>query len=165
MQNPTQQAMLISWQAGHYADALKIAQENAAKGDPASEGMLAKAYYEGVGVKRNFSQARWWAEKAHAKGDPEGTFILGLIYKNGAGVTADPDHALKLFDEAADKGEHYSAMEAKAIRMDKEAAKYAPKRGVEDQACFTAGGVPVGFECLRGPDAIDPYAPTVNEEN
>jgi TPR repeat protein len=166
MQNPTEQAMKMNWQAGHYADALKIAQENAAKGDPSSEGMLAKAYYEGVGVPRSFSQARYWAEKAHAKNDPEGTFILGLIYNNGAGVQQDRERALKLFDEAADHGEHYAAMEAKAIRMDKEVAKYAPKHdGVMDTACGVAGGTMAGFECIRGGSDIDPFAASQNEEN
>jgi TPR repeat protein len=166
LQNPTEQAMTMAWQSGHYADALKTAQENAAKGDPTSEGLLAKAYYEGVGVKRDFHQAMSWAEKAHAQNNPEGTFILGLIYKNGAGVLVDRDRALKLFDEAGAQGHRYAQMEAKAIRMDIEIGKMTPKGGnVEDVACSTAGGVSVGPECIRGGQNIDPFASWKNESN
>jgi TPR repeat protein len=166
LEDPSHQAMLMAWQSGHYADALKTAEENAAKGDAASEGLLAKASYEGVGVKRDFHQAMYWANKANAQNDPEGTFILGLIYKNGAGVPEDRDRALKLFDQAGESGHRYAQMEAKAMRMDIEIGKMLPKHGnVEDVACNTAGGTSVGFECIRGGENIDPFASWQNESN
>src|SRR5262249_32835488 len=57
LENPTYQAMTLAWQAGHYADALKTAQEQAAKGDASAEALLGKAYYEGVGVPQDYATA------------------------------------------------------------------------------------------------------------
>jgi TPR repeat protein len=154
LDNPTYQAMTMAWQAGHYADALKTAQEQAAKGDASAEALLARAYYEGVGVARNYSTALHWANKAVAQNSADGMFILGLMYEFGRGVNQDLDKALGLFDQAGALGNRYAQMEAKGMRMQGEAdaqqARFA-------SICHKAGGYTDGPVCLRGGMDIDPY--------
>ena len=154
LDNPTYQAMTMAWQAGHYADALKTAQEQAAQGDASSEALLARAYYEGVGVARNCSTALHWANKAAGQNNADGMFILGLIYEYGCGVNQDLDKALGLFDQAGALGNRSAQMEAKGMRMqgeaDAQAARYAA-------ACRKAGGYVDGPSCMSGGMAIDPY--------
>ncbi len=154
MGNPTYQAMTMSWQAGHYADAIKIAKEQAAKGDATAEALLGKAYYEGVGVQLNYHTAMDWCKKAAAQNNADGMFIEGLMYEHGAGVTQDTDRAVKIFDRAAELGNRYAQMEAKGMRMQGEsnalAARYAT-------ACHAAGGYAMDFQCISGGMVIDPY--------
>jgi TPR repeat protein len=154
LDNPTYRAMTMAWQAGHYADAINAAQEQAAKGDPSSEALLARAYYEGVGEPRNCSAALHWANKAAAQNNADGMFILGLIYEHGCGVNQDLDKALGLFDKAGALGNRYAQMEAKGMRIqgeaDAQAARYAA-------VCRKAGGYVDGPLCISGGMAIDPY--------
>jgi len=152
--NHTYQAMTMAWQAGHYADALQTAQEEATKGDASAQALLGKAYYEGVGKPRNYTTALYWTNLAAAQKNPDALFILGLMYEHGRGVKPDMDKAVGLFDEAADLGNRYAQMEAKGMRIqgeaDAQAARYA---GV----CRNAGGYVDDGMCVRGGMAIDPY--------
>ena len=154
LQNPTQQAMTMSWQAGHYADAIKIAQEQAAKGDASAEALLGKAYYEGVGAQLNYHTAMYWSQKAAAQNNADGMFIEGLMYEHGAGVTQDTDRAVKIFDRAAALGNRYAQMEAKGMRMQGESNALAARFGA---ACHAAGGYARDFQCFSGDMVIDPY--------
>lgn len=52
--------MKAAWQTGHYSDALRNAEARAAKGDANAQALLGKAYYEGVGVTRNYATALGW---------------------------------------------------------------------------------------------------------
>lgn len=44
---------------------------------------LAVAYYDGIGVRRNYKQALRWAEKAAQSGDTESYWLVGYIYYYG----------------------------------------------------------------------------------
>jgi TPR repeat protein len=168
LDNPSYQAMTMAWQAGHYADALKTAQEQAAKGDASAQALLGKAYYEGVGVPRNYSTALNWNNKAVAQNNPDAMFILGLMYEHGRGVPQDLDRALKLFDRAGELGQRYAQMEAKGMRMQGEANRTAAlahgNSSSEDIACQTAGGVSTPGACIRGGENIDPFNPYAGSE-
>ncbi len=159
--DPGNLATTAAWQAGHYADAIKNAQASAGKGDASAEALLGRAYYEGVGVQRNFGTARTWLEKAVAQNNGDGMFFLGLMYEHGYGVSQDIPKSLQLFDRAADLGQRYAQMEAKGMRLQGEAnrtAALAHRNGVEETACATAGGISSGFgECMKGGGDIDPF--------
>ena len=159
--DPGNLTMTAAWQSGHYADAIKDAQDAANKGDAAAQALLGKAYYEGVGVPRNFATALVWLNKSVAQNNKEAMFILGLMYEHGAGITQNIPKSLELFDKAATMGENYAAMEAKGMRMQGEsnrvAAEVRKHGGVMDTACATAGGVSVGPECIKGGSNIDPF--------
>jgi TPR repeat protein len=152
--DPGKLAMSASWQSGHYADALKNAHDMAAKGDADAEALLGKAYYEGVGVGRDYKTALMWINKAVAQNNADAIFILGLMTEFGRGVNQDLQQALALFDKAGAMGQRYAQMEAKGMRMQGEAdaqqARFAKQ-------CASRGGVADGPECLLGGMVIDPY--------
>ena len=159
--DPGKLAMDAAWQSGHYADAIKSAQASAEKGDANSEELLGRAYYEGVGVARNYSTALFWLNKAVAQGNADAMFFLGLMYEHARGVNQDIPKAMDLFDRAAEKGQRYAQMEAKGMRMQGEANRQAAEArkhgGVEDAACAAAGGISSPGECLKGGGSIDPF--------
>jgi TPR repeat protein len=161
-------AMTVSWMSGHYADAIKAAQAAAAKGDANAEALLGRAYYEGLGVPQNRTEAKKWLTLAVNQNQPDAMFFLGLMEEYGRGVPQNVQGALALFDRAAALGQHYADMEAAGMRMQGEAAAQAARShgGAEGVACATAGGVSVGGgECVRGGSNIDPFNATQNEEN
>ena len=157
--DPGSLAMAAAWQSGHYADAIKDAQASAALGDAKSESLLGRAYYEGVGVPRNYATALIWLNKAVAQNNADAMFFLGLMYEHAYGVNQDIPKAMDLFDRAAEKGQRYAQMEAKGMRMQGEANAQAARmhHGVMDTACETAGGIAAGGECLKGGGSIDPF--------
>ncbi len=162
--DPETQAFSASWQAGHYADALRQATARANQGDAPAQALLCKAYYEGVGAPRNFATALNWCNRAVALNNADGMFILGLMYEHGAGVNQDLDKALNLFNQAAQRGQGFARMEAKGMLMQGEANRTAAEArkhmGVEETACGVAGGSMAGFECIRGGETIDPFDAT-----
>ena len=159
--DPGKLAMDAAWQSGHYVDAIKNAQASAEKGDANAEGLLGRAYYEGVGVPRNYSTALFWFNKSVAQGNADAMFFLGLMYEHGRGVNQDIPKSMDLFDRAAEKGQRYAQMEAKGMRMQGESNRIAAEArkhgGVEDAACAAAGGISSPGECLKGGGSIDPF--------
>jgi len=157
--DPDALAFTAAWQAGHYADALRNAEERAKQGSASAQALLGRAYYEGVGVPLNYATALMWLNKAVAQGNADAMFFLGLMYEHGRGVVQDIPRAQDLFDRAAEKGQGYARMEAKGMRIQGEINRYAANahNGVMETACATAGGISVDFECLKGGSNIDPF--------
>lgn len=161
--DPQGQAFKASWQAGHYDDALKGAQERANQGDAGAEALLGKAYYEGVGAPRDYSKALYWLNRSVAQNNADAMFILGLMYEHGRGVNQDIPRSVKLFDQAAAMGQGYARMEAAGMRMQGESnrvAAMAHHGGSEETACGVAGGTYSPGECIRGGETIDPFDST-----
>jgi TPR repeat protein len=152
--DPEGQAMAASWQSGHYADALKSAQTQAAKGDAKAEALLGRAYYEGVGVARNYATALYWLNKAADQKNPDALFFLGLMYEWGHGVKQDLDKSQALLDKAAELGQGYAKIEAGMMREEGAAAEQQARFAA---VCRRAGGVADGPLCMVGDGAIDPY--------
>ncbi|HLJ24720.1 MAG TPA: tetratricopeptide repeat protein [Candidatus Acidoferrales bacterium] len=159
--DPASQALTAAWQSGHYADAIKSAEAGAAKGDASAEALLGRAYYEGLGVPRNYATAATWLNKAVAQNNANAMFFLGLMKEFGRGVPQNLNEALDLFDRAAALGQGYAKMEAAGMRMQGEINRQAAKMhggGVMERACETAGGIPdsAGL-CMKGGGTIDPF--------
>jgi TPR repeat protein len=152
--DPGRLAMDAAWQSGHYADAINNARALAAKGDANGEALLGRAYYEGVGVSRDYPTALTWLNKAVAQNNADAMFILGLMYELSRGVNEDLKKALGLFDQAAALGQRYAEMEAKGMRIAGEAAAQQARFAA---ACQRRGGVADGPVCAIGGLAIDPY--------
>jgi TPR repeat protein len=70
---------------------------------------LARAYYYGSGVEKDYAKAVEWNEKAMSLGSVEAQQLLAVQYANGQGVTRDRKRAVDLAHQAADKGS-FSAM-------------------------------------------------------
>ena len=96
--------MRASWQASHYADAVQQATVLANKGNGAAQALLARAYYEGMGVERNYATAMAWAQKAAAQNDVDGLYYLGLMYYEARGVPRDFKTARDLFTRSGKLG-------------------------------------------------------------
>lgn len=161
--DPANLAITAAWQAGRYADALRSAQALAEKGDAQAQALLGRAYYEGVGIPRNYNWALSWLDKSVAQGNADAMFFLGLMHEHGRGVPQNLAKAIDLFDRAAALGQRYAQMEAKGMRLQGESNRVAAaihaNHSIEDNACFTAGGIPVPGACIRGGENIDPYNP------
>jgi TPR repeat protein len=160
--DPANAAITVQWQSGNYAQAIQNAQALANKGDATSEAVLGRAYYEGVGVARNYQYALYYLNKSVAQNNPDAMFILGLMYEHGRGVPQNFPKALQLFDTAAPKN-RYAEMEAAGMRMQGESNRIAAlahaNSSTEDIACQTAGGVSTPGACIRGGENIDPWNP------
>jgi TPR repeat protein len=152
--DPGKLAMDASWKSGHYADGLQKAQALAAKGDANGQALLGRAYYEGVGVPRNYTTALTWLNKAIAQNNADAMFILGLMYEWGRGVRQDVPKAQGLFDRASALGQFDARTEAAGMRMEGEAAQQQARWAA---ACQRRGGVTDGPECLIGGYPVDPY--------
>ena len=165
--DPGNLAITASWQAGHYVEALQNAQVLAAKGDAKAEAILGRAYYEGVGVARNYSTALRWLNSAVAQSNADAMFILGLMYEHGRGVYQNFPKALELFDRATPLGQRYAQMEAAGMRLQGESNRVAAlmhrNSSTEDTACAVAGGTSSPGECIRGGENIDPWNPNTGQ--
>jgi TPR repeat protein len=159
--DPGSLALTAAWQSGHYADAIKNAEAGAAKGDASAESLLGRAYYEGLGVPRNYSTALIWLNKAVAQNNADAMFFLGLMTEFGRGIPQNLNEALQLFDRAAALGQGYAKMEAAGMRQQGEINRQMAKMhggGVLERACQTAGGISdsAGL-CMKGGSDIDPF--------
>ncbi len=167
--DPTNNAITASWQAGHYTEALQNAEGPATKGDAKAQAILGRAYYEGVGVPRNYATALRWLTPAVKQNNSDAMFILGLMYEHGRGINQDFPKSLELFDHAAQLGQRYAEMEAAGMRLQGEANRQAAlahrNSNSEDIACETAGGISSPGACIRGGENIDPFNATENESH
>lgn len=152
--DPGNLALSATWQSGHYAEAIRNAEAAAANGDVHAEALLGRAYYEGLGVPRNYATALVWLNKAAAKGNADSMFFLGLMYEFARGVPQDVPRAQALFDKAAALGQRYAQMEAKGMRMEGAAAEQQARFAA---VCQSRGGIADGPVCERYGVAIDPY--------
>ncbi|HYM27557.1 MAG TPA: tetratricopeptide repeat protein [Steroidobacteraceae bacterium] len=134
--SPGDSALAGAWQAGHYADAVKLATDLANKGDVRAQALLARAYYVGQGVARDDHAAFGWAQKAAAADDPDGLYLLGQCYANSRGVARNLTKADGLFEQAIDRG----SIEARSARSGIDWAVGRVKSPVDGGITFCARG-------------------------
>ncbi len=160
--DPANSAITAQWQSGNYAQAIQSAQALAQKGDASAQAILGRAYYEGVGVPRNYQNALYYLTRSVAQNNADAMFILGLMYEHGRGVPQNFPKALQLFDQATPHN-RYAQMEAAGMRLQGESNRIAAllhsNSSVEDTACATAGGISTPGACIKGGDNIDPWNP------
>lgn len=65
---------------------------------------LGLRYYEGQGVKQDYTQAVQWFRKGAELGDEEARYWLGVCYYHGHGVEQDYAQAAQLYQKAAEQG-------------------------------------------------------------
>jgi TPR repeat protein len=86
--------------AGDYRLAACWLKVGAQQEEPASEGLLASLYYQGLGVPQNYAEAFKWASKSAAQGNDFGEDQLSLIYATGNGAEANSAVARYWFQRA-----------------------------------------------------------------
>lgn len=72
--------------------------------DPSTCYDLAVQYYEGNGVKQDYTQAVKWLQEAAQQGHPQAQYKLGAMYSFGQGVTQNSSEAVNWFRKAAEQG-------------------------------------------------------------
>jgi TPR repeat protein len=152
--DPAGQAMTAQWQAAHYADALKTAYVEAAKGNATAEALIGRSYYEGHGAPQNYQMALPWFNKAAAQKNADALYYLGMMYEYGRGVYPNIPKAVSLLDQSAALGNRYADIEVGGMRMEGEAAQQVARYVA---ACRNAGGFYNGETCTRGGMMFNPY--------
>jgi hypothetical protein len=93
----------IEWKK--LADAASETRARAGRGDVTAEFELARIYYEGKGVPRDYGEAIRWYGKAADHGYTKAQFNLGNLYYRGQGVPRDYSEAIRWYRRAADQGD------------------------------------------------------------
>ena len=66
--------------------------------------LIGNRYLTGIGVERNFAQARYWFQQAAAWGHANALFLLGVLYERGLGVKINHTQAYKWFSLSVESG-------------------------------------------------------------
>lgn len=83
-----------------FAGLLKLAES----GDLSAQSEIARRYYEGDGIERNFQEAAKWTMEGAKRGIPKSQNNLGTLYQNGEGVTQNHKEAVNWYRLAAAQG-------------------------------------------------------------
>ncbi len=93
-----------AYQRGYYLTAMDSALPRAQNGDAAAQTLVAELFDQGLGVKRDRSQAAFWYKQAAEGGDPAGMFKYALLLMEGRQVERDRKKADEFMKRAADAG-------------------------------------------------------------
>lgn len=94
----------IAFEKGNYASAFPIWKIRAEQGNLEAQNFLGIHYFLGLGVKKDFTLAKKWYEKAAIKGHPDAQRNLGLLYESGHGSPRDFENAFIWFYAAHRQG-------------------------------------------------------------
>ena len=86
--NPNQDAR-AAYQAGDYAEALRILRPAAEQGDAEAQNAIGSMYSNGDGVPQDYAEAVRWVHLSAEQGYASAQRGLGYAYKNGFGVPQD----------------------------------------------------------------------------
>lgn len=84
------------------AELFAVLAAEAEKGNAHAMVNLGTLYENGVGVRRNFTKAFEWYDKAAKAGSPEGYMRLGAAYEIGVGTPTDLEKAFLNYEKAAE---------------------------------------------------------------
>ena len=79
-------------------------KKSATNGNTKDQVKLAKYYYSGMGVQKDYTQAWQWFSKAAESDNAEALFYMGKMVDNGLGVPKNPGYAAVFYTTAADQG-------------------------------------------------------------
>lgn len=93
-----------AFQRGLYLSALNIALPKAQLGDAAAQTLVAELMNNGLGVRRNPTDAAFWYEQAAKAGDANAQYKLALMLLTGESVKQDKKAADEMMRKAAQGG-------------------------------------------------------------
>lgn len=93
-----------AFQRGLYLSALNIALPKAQLGDSAAQTLVAELMNNGLGVRRNPTDAAFWYEQAARAGDANAQYKYALMLLTGENVKQDKKAADAMMRKAADGG-------------------------------------------------------------
>ena len=107
---PDYQKGKAAYDAGKYAEALRVFKPLAEQGNADAQLYLAGMYARGESVPQDEKEAARWVRLAAEKGNADAQWQQGYRYETGDGVPQDYKEALKWFRLAAEQG-HAGAQE------------------------------------------------------
>jgi uncharacterized protein len=95
-----------AFQRGQYATALHEAMRrlDVNKNDAAAMTLIGELYKDGLGVRRDFTEAAHWYKLGADNGDRQAQFITGMAYLQGNGVERNTTQAIDYLTKAAAQG-------------------------------------------------------------
>jgi TPR repeat protein len=93
-----------AFQRGLYLSALNLALPKAQLGDPAAQTLVAELMNNGLGVRRNPTDAVFWYEQAAKAGDANAQYKFALMLLTGENVKQDKQASDTMMRKAADGG-------------------------------------------------------------
>jgi uncharacterized protein len=93
-----------AFQRGLYLSALNLALPKAQLGDASAQTLVAELMNNGLGVRRNPTDATFWYEQAAKAGDANAQYKYALMLLTGENVKQDKNAAATMMRKAADGG-------------------------------------------------------------
>jgi len=87
-----------------YQKAIQLFEKDAKQGNSESQFMMGTLYSQGMGVKKNLTQAAHWHEMAAKHGHLQSQYVLAIMYRDGEGVTRNPMQAVHWLEKASQHG-------------------------------------------------------------
>lgn len=101
---------------GNDEEALQWYQRGAEKGDPQAQYNVGDAYFYGVAITQDFTQAAIWYRKAADQDITWAKNMMGILYEQGLGVPQDFAEAKKWFAQADVKAKDGYQIEGMDLR-------------------------------------------------
>ena len=95
---------VAAYQAGDYAEAVRIFRPAAEQGNAQAQTILGYMYETGEGVPQDYAEAVRWYRLAAEQGYARAQHNLGVMYENGEGVAQDYAEAVRWYRLAAEQG-------------------------------------------------------------
>jgi len=92
----------------NYIEAEKWYRMSAEQGYAPAQYELGAMYYDGEGIKQDFSEALKWFRKSAEQGNADAQNSLGHMYFFGDGVTENHSEAVKWYRKSAEQGNKYA---------------------------------------------------------
>lgn len=99
---------LAAYDAGNYAETVRLWSALAEQGDPLAQTALAGLYRSGEGVPKDPGEAARLYRLAAEQGNDDAQLNLGRLYADGIGVPRDPVEAYVWLSLAAEQGRRWA---------------------------------------------------------
>lgn len=131
-----------AFQRGFFLTALNIALPKAQKGDASSQTLVAELLDNGLGVRRNPSDAVFWYQQAAKAGDANAQYKLSLMLLEGQQVKQDRKLSDEMMRKAADGGNREAEFNIAQILVAAHPGEEGLKKALPYYEKAAAQGVP-----------------------
>lgn len=131
-----------AFQRGLFLSALNIALPKAQLGDAAAQTLVAELMNNGLGVRRNPTDAAFWYEQAARAGDANAQYKYALMLLTGDGVKQDKKAADEMMRKAAEGGNREAQFNLAQIMVAAEPGEKGLKQALPYYERAASRGVP-----------------------
>jgi uncharacterized protein len=131
-----------AYQRGLFLEAMSLALPKAQKGDAGSQTLVAELLDNGLGVRRNRSDAAFWYEQAARAGDANAQYKYALMLLEGSVVKQDRKGADEMMGKAARGGNREAAFNIAQLEVAARPGEEGLKRALPLYEKAAAKGLP-----------------------